>query len=722
MGKILKYFLYAIGALVVLLVAAAVSFSLLFEPNDFRDNIADSVRDTTGRELVIEGDLDVSLFPWLAIELGRTELGNAEGFGDEPFASFDKARLSVRVIPLLLRREISIGTAELDALALNLQIKRNGRSNWQDLAERGDVAADDEAPADAEAAGPAVLDIAGIAVTNANLRYDNAQLGERYTLTDLNFETGSVDPGEPVALSGGFSFRMQPAETSGSVEMDAVLSFEPETAVIRFDDVSIDGTADGAIDGDAPMTFSFTAPTIVLQTEERIADFGEIGLSLLDVDIAADVESFSYADSPAPIATIQVEAFSPRSLMQRLNIEGPETADPGALSKLIIDAKAAVTERSIRLTDLELVLDDTNFKGALTVPRNFKGTYQIDLAADSIDLDRYMEPADDAGAGGGQGETVPVEIPGDLIRAFNVRGSLTVQEASLGGMRFTDAKVEVNSSNGQLRMHPLSAQFFDGSYQGDIRINAAGDVPVLSVNEQIQNVSLGALAQAMFEREDITGLINGTFTLEGRGRDMVEVQRSLIGNMSFVLSDGIWHGTDVWYQLRRARALFRGEQAPEPALPAQTRFSEVSATGIVNEGVLHNDDFIAELPFMQLTGRGTVDFPTATVDYSLSGRLLEKPEFATAATPEELEDMTEAVIPFKITGPLAAPSFKIDFGALVRERAKEEIKERVLDRLLGGSSSDEETQEGAEGEETEPEPEPDPEEEIKDKLKDLLDL
>lgn len=715
MGKILKYFLYGVAALVVLLVAAAVSFSLLFEPNDFRDNIADGVRDATGRELVIEGDLDVSLFPWLAIELGRTQLGNAEGFGDEPFVSFDKARLSVRVLPLLLRREVSIGTAELDALAVNLQVKRNGRSNWQDLAERGDIAADSEAPADAKP--PAVLDIAGVAVTNANLRYDNAQLGERYTLTDLNFETGAVEPGEPVDVSGGFSYQMQPAETSGNVKMDAVLAFEPDTAVIRLDDVSIEGTADG----EAPMTFSFTAPTIVLQTEERIADVGEIGLSLLDIDITADVESFSYADSPAPVATIQIEAFSPRGLMQRLDTEAPETADPGALSKLIIDAKAAVTERSIRLTDLELVLDDTNFKGALTVPRNSKGTYEISLAADSIDLDRYMEPADGSGGGGDRGATVPVEIPGDLIRAFNVRGSLTVEEASLGGMHFTDAKVEVNSSNGQLRMHPLSAQFFDGAYQGDIRINAAGDVPVLSVNEQIQNVSLGALATAMFEREDITGLINGTFTLEGRGRDMAEVQRSLKGNMSFVLSDGIWHGTDVWYQLRRARALFRGEQAPQPVLPAQTRFSEVSATGVVNEGVLRNDDFIAELPFMQLTGRGTVDFPTAIVDYSLSGRLLEKPEFATAATPEELEDMTEAVIPFKITGPLAAPEFKIDFGALVRERAKEEIKERVLDRLLGGDRSDEEpSEEGAEGEETEPES--DPEEEIKDKLKDLLDL
>ena len=164
--------------------------------------------------------------------------------------------------------------------------------------------------------------------------------------------------------------------------------------------------------------------------------------------------------------------------------------------------------------------------------------------------------------------------------------------------------------------------------------------PVLTVDEKIQNLSLGALAEAMFDQKDITGRMNGSFRLEGRGSDMGEIQKTLAGNMSFVLSDGIWHGTDVWYQLRRARALFRKESPPEPVLPAQTRFSEVSATGVVSEGVMQNDDFRAELPFMQLTGRGSVDFPAAAVNYSLSGRVLERPELASA--PWALADTSDA--------------------------------------------------------------------------------
>jgi AsmA protein len=66
--------------------------------------------------------LELSLFPWLAIDIGETHLGNAAGFSEEPFVSFNQARLSVRIMPVLLHREVSIGTALLDGLDLNLEM------------------------------------------------------------------------------------------------------------------------------------------------------------------------------------------------------------------------------------------------------------------------------------------------------------------------------------------------------------------------------------------------------------------------------------------------------------------------------------------------------------------------------------------------------------------------------------------------------------------------
>ena len=193
---------------------------------------------------------------------------------------------------------------------------------------------------------------------------------------------------------------------------------------------------------------------------------------------------------------------------------------------------------------------------------------------------------------------------------------------------------------------------------------------------------------------------------------MADIQKTLNGNLSFTMSDGAYEGTDVWYELRRARAMFRKEEPPEPTLPPRTPFSKVSATGVVTNGVMRNDDFLAELPFMQLSGKGNVNLVSTEIDYSLSGRVFDRPEFVNDASAEEIADLTKAVIPLRISGLLAAPKIGVDIEGLLKGRVQEELRNRLLDKLGG----DDEEEESADGEPKEK----DAEDLLKDKLKDLL--
>ena len=129
--------------------------------------------------------------------------------------------------------------------------------------------------------------------------------------------------------------------------------------------------------------------------------------------------------------------------------------------------------------------------------------------------------------------------------------------------------------------------------------------------------------------------------------------------------------------------MLKGEEAPAPVLPAKTDFSAVRMSGVVTDGIMRSDDLYAELPFMQLTGGGQVDIPAGTVDYGLTARILERPEFLHDATPEEIEEFTEAVIPLRITGPLASPSIKPDLEKLLQQRVEDEIKDKLKDKLKG---------------------------------------
>ena len=585
MSRPAKILVWLLAAFVAVFAIAAIALFVFFDPNDFREDIAKAVEDSTGRELVIEGDVSVSLFPWLAVEVGSSRLGNAPGFGEEPFAEFGSAEMSVKVLPLLLRQEVAVGTIAVDFLMLNLAENRQGVTNWEDLAEAGDAPAE----ADTGDAGvDATLDVAGIRFTNATIRYHDAATDSRYLLVGAELDIGGITG---------------------------------ENRVINIDGFALRGVVEGVVS--TPSQFRIETKGIAVQTAEETVTMQPVEMSVLGLDISAEVERFSYAGDVEPVAAIQVDAFSPRSLMHLFDAEPPETADPSALSSVIIDATAAVKATAIELRDVNIKLDDTTFEGTLAVPLTESGAYRMDLKADRIDLSRYMEPSTEA-ADTETTETVPVEIPSDLIQPLNARGNLTVQEATFGAIEFSNVVLGLNIGGGRLRLHPISADLFGGSYNGDVSIDASGSTPSLSVDEKIEGVNLANLAAAMFEQDNITGTIGGAFKLTGRGQDMAAIQRDLDGTMSFELLDGTYEGTDIWYELRRARATIKGEQPPELELPARTKFSSVTATGIVTDGVMQNDDFFAELPFMQLRGRGSVDLAAATVDYGLTARVLER--------------------------------------------------------------------------------------------------
>lgn len=591
MGRILKFAGIAVAALAAVPIAAAILFVLLFDANDFRDEIEAGVEQATGRQLTIEGDIDLSILPWFAIGMQRVELGNAPGFGDAPFASFDSIRFSVRVLPLLLGREIAVGTAAIDSLRVNLAVDENGRTNWEDLTATAEPV---ETAPQQEAGSTAALDVASVEITDAAITYTDAQAGSRYSITDLYLRSGRVVFGEPVALSGGLFFGLEPQGIRGIIELDLSVDFDPDVG--------------------------------------------------------------------------------------------------------------------IEVSDLTLRLDDSTFTGRLSLPFDPERRIEAELVGDRIDITRYMTPASEAEETG-EATDDPVELPVELIRQLDVRASFTLAKALFGRLEFDNIEVVADVADDRLRIHPIAADFYDGGYRGDISIDASGDVPALSVDESISGVSLTPLAQALFDRDNVTGRIDGNFELTGRGEDVDAIRRDLDGSLRFELSDGAWQGTDIWHEIRSARALFRGEPAPAARTPARTEFTSLRVGGVVKDGVMTGDDLFAELPYMQITGEGSVDFVEATIDYSLRGRVLERPEFIDA-TGDELDEYTEAVIPFRIDGPLAAPGVSLDFDALVRERAERELdraRDRLIDELLGGGEGEPD----ADGEQT-------PEDAARDLLKDLL--
>jgi len=714
MARIIKALLIIVASVVGFVIVASIAAFLFFDPNDYRDEISAGVKDATGRDLTIEGELSLSYFPWLAVEVGRTELGNADGFSDQPFMRFENASLSVMIIPLLLRQEASIGTASIEGLVVNLEVAADGTTNWDDLAATEDAAptVDEDA-----AAAPAKFDVGNIEVRDASISYTDAQALSTYSITNLHFQSGSIAAGRPFDLEARFDFTAAPDDLDGKIAIRGRTTMTGGAAQVSIEGLNVSGEINGITAKTA--TFNFDSRAMTIDTVAQRVSPGEMDFSVLGVSVAAVVEPFSYAGSPQPKAKLRVAEFSLKELLRTLDIEPPATADERALNRVSFSANAALGEESITLKKMKLMLDDSLMTGKLSLPITDTGAISFNLKVDTINLDRYMAPADSAATASDESGD-DIEIPVDMIRSLNVDGSFRIDQAFLSGMEFTKIKLGLKGSDGKLRLKPLSAKLYEGTYKGDVRINAARKVPSISVNEKLKGVNLSALAKAALDQDNISGTINASFKLRGKGRNLAAIRKDLDGTMAFELIDGAWEGTDIWHDLRAARAMFRMEDAPRPKLPARTEFTAVSATGTVTDGIFKNDDLLIELPFIRLTGGGIVDLPAAEVNYSVEARVLDNPELGAGMTAAELKDFTKTVVPVRITGPLASPSFRPDIEAVFRqqvegaiEEEKEKLQNRLLDRLLGG--------EGKEQSGDDEPPEEDLEEQLKNKLlKDLI--
>src|SRR5579859_4907174 len=134
MKKALKITGIVVGVVVLLVIVLALTLPFLINPNRFKDDISAAVKERTGRELVIQGDIKLSIFPWLGLQIGPMELSNAAGFGGAPFAAINETDVHVHFWPLL-HRSVEVGAVKLDGLTLDLELDANGHNNWQDISE-----------------------------------------------------------------------------------------------------------------------------------------------------------------------------------------------------------------------------------------------------------------------------------------------------------------------------------------------------------------------------------------------------------------------------------------------------------------------------------------------------------------------------------------------------------------------------------------------------------
>jgi AsmA protein len=689
MNRILKILGIVVGAVVVLFVVLAVAVSLLFDPNDYKGEIAAAVQKATGRELTLDGDLELAVFPTIRIAVGAATLSNAEGFGAEPMARIGGARLRVALLPLLAQR-VEIREARLTGLELNLARDRGGRNNWQDLAGGGAAAAEEAAAPAAEGA-PADLDlgVGAIEIADARVVWNDASTGSRWELTDFGLTAEGFGPGTRFPLSIEFGLAGADVAVKVAASMQATLALAANEYRLEDLDVAVDGSGAGWPGGPSRATLRFES--LVANLGEETLDLGGLTLDFLGLTVAGSLSGRRLMSDLSLAGAVDIREFEPRALLERFGVE-VLTADDAVLTRASAKANLVYDSSQIGLRDMQLALDDSTLTGRVALEGE-RLTY--DLTVDDINIDRYLPPSEEADAPAEEGSLDEVDLPLDVLRSLDARGQLKLGRAKFSGLTLTNATFALTAANGGVRLTP-SADLYGGKLAGDIRLAVEADAARMSIEQNLNDVNIAALGQDLLGSQDITGTGDVRLSLVTMGRNLGEMRRDLDGDVSFAVTNGSLEGIDLWYELRRARARLDSAAVPERGdAPRRTTFASLSATGVVQDALLTNRDLTGRLDFMTIGGSGTVNLLDDTVSFDLEATLVDGPVLQ---SDPEMAKMAGDTLPLRVTGTIDAPTVLPDFAAIVRSRVtsevnerveqereevREEVRERVRDRLRG---------------------------------------
>ncbi len=215
MSKFIKYALYTIAGIIVLVLMVAGYFAVTFNPNDYKDEIIKLVKDKKERTLHIDGDIKLSFWPKIGANLGKVSI--SEHQSETEFASVNSVKVALAVMPLL-KKELVVDTVYVDGAKANVIKHKDGSFNFDDL-----VSKDEEESQDIK------FDVQGINVTNSQVAYHDESTGGNYSISSFNMKSGHVALAEPVDLETDFKISANQPALDANANIKGNFLVDPKT-------------------------------------------------------------------------------------------------------------------------------------------------------------------------------------------------------------------------------------------------------------------------------------------------------------------------------------------------------------------------------------------------------------------------------------------------------------------------------------------------------------
>ncbi len=686
MARLIKILLITLASVTGLIIALSLILPLIINPNDFKPEIQAAVKKHTGRDLQIEGELELSVFPWIGVSTGKLVLSNAEGFSDKSFAEIEQSDVKVKLLPLL-SKELKVSRITLKGLSLSLEKNKQGVSNWNDLAGKQSTTPDSkQASGDAEqSTSPlAALAIGGISIEQAQVSWDDQQQGQYLEIKDFNFKTDALSFDQPITVELAFSVFNQDPELTESISLSTELSINQALDNFMLADFKLESLTQGKTIPGESLTAELTA-AISLDLRQQSLDIKQLKLNSGELNVHADIKGQNIIEQPTFSGPIKISAFNPAQLLSKMAIKLPARQDNSALTHLSADFNLQASSTDVEIQQLKIKLDDTNINGNSSIKNFSKPAINFNLSVDNIDLDRYLPPkapdqANTKVASPAAAVAGAALLPVETLRALNANGVLSIQQLKINQLSMQGLKLDLQAKNGLIRSKQSISKLYQGSYSGNTTINVKNRSPRLAFNERLGKVNIEPLLKDMLGEARMSGMVNASAQLQAYGNSTKSLKSSLSGKLNFDFNNGVIRGFNLQKIIDNGKALIEGTPLPTENKNDQTVFSVIKGSAKINKGLVRNNDLYAEASKLRVNGSGTANLANDMLDYTIKAKLLKT--LATETQPERIKGLP---VIFNIGGSFAKPSYQLDIPAMLLEKNKAKIDKKInekKDKLL----------------------------------------
>ena len=692
--KSLKLLFKIIAALVVVLLIAVIVFVSTFDANNYKTQIIEQVENATGRTFNIAGKIDLSVFPWIGLEIENVTLGNAEGFKAEHFAAIKKLDVKVHLLPLL-KKEVEVKKLSLRGLNLSLEVAKNKANNWSSLSqsdegETGLVQEEDRATDD-KASPMSFLKIKGFEFTDAVVHYDDRSTDTISTLSALNLETGKIQFDQPTDID--FSARVKSNKPEIDTQLNAVtkLTFNKELNNFKLRDFVFTVLAQKNEFLPQEEKVEIKA-TVDVSMDDQLVTLKQMTLNALGVTTVANLTVAEFLETPLIKGGIEVKSFNAKEVAKRMAIDLPEMAGKNALQNVSLKTRLKMHGEKVEADDFILSFDGQALSGWLHVLNLTKQQIRYDLSLDELNLNDYLaadagvvtgEAVNEGGVAsrGGNVDTAGDEkivLPTEMLRKLDVQGDFRIAALTAKEYEIKQLSMSTQASKGLIHIKPLTMEMLEGKINTAVTVNVKNAVPRYAFNLNASQIQMGPVANPVLKNAmgdkpaEVDGAVDVKVDVQTAGETINQLKKASKGPISIDMKNTRVNNFDPEFYMRSSLANYfdgkglglskkiMGDYKPRDV----TVFDSIHGIFNMAQGQVQTNDFLMSARRVKVGAEGSVDIVQNSLNVLSSIELPKEKNKASAdAATSPLKTLRE-VLYVRVKGPFEALEYKVDTGRL----------------------------------------------------------